>query len=294
MSYSLNRFYQAVGISKQSLHQRLDRILKEQSYHHQLLFLIYQIREDHPTMGARDMYYFLQPDFIGRDKFEAFCRCNGLLFKKTVNYRRTTDSSGVIRFPNLTIDLILSDINQLWVSDITYYELGGRFYYITFIMDAFSRRILGHNVSKRLFTIQTSLPALEMAIKARKGLNLKGLIFHSDGGGQYYDKEFLRMTHDMGFDNSMCEHPWDNGKAERINGVIKNNYLMHRNIESFIELQREVDRSVRLYNEEKPHIGLKRLSPIKFENMYISIGKTPNGEKSTMEYVTHGYSSENL
>lgn len=274
MRSSLNEFYQAVGTSKQAVHQHLDRQLREHSYHHQLLFLIYQIREDHPTMGARDMYYFLQPDFIGRDKFEAFCRDNGLLSKKATNYRRTTDSSGVIRFPNLTEDLVLTGANQLWVSDITYYELKGRFYYLTFIMDAFSRRILGHNASNRLFTVQTTLPALNMAIKTRNEMNLTGLIFHSDGGGQYYDREFLKLTQEMKFENSMCEYPWDNGKAERINGVIKNNYLRHREITSFDELQKEVDRSVRLYNEEKPHIKLKRLSPIKFEKSYIGIGKT--------------------
>ncbi|MBP1637756.1 MAG: hypothetical protein H6Q18_545 [Bacteroidetes bacterium] len=64
----------------------------------------------------------------------------------------------------------------------------------------------------------------------------------------------------------MCEYPWENGKAERINGVIKNNYLQHRNITTFEKLVREVDRSVKLYNQEKPHIMLNRKTPIQFEN----------------------------
>lgn len=256
-------------MSKQSLHQRLDRELRHQSYQHQLLFLIYQIRADNPSMGARDMYYLLQPAHLGRDKFEAFCKDQGFCSRRILNYRRTTNSTGVIRFPNLTTNLQLDRINQVWVSDITYFELNNTFYYLTFIMDAFSRRILGYHVSNRLFTTQTTLPAIKMALEVRKEMDLTGTIFHSDGGGQYYEKEFLTLTQKMKMINSMCEYPWENGKAERINGIIKNNYLNHRKINNYDELKKEVDRSVQLYNQHKPHIGLKRLSPIKFENLYL-------------------------
>lgn len=279
MSFSLNSVYQSIGISKQAFHQRMERRLKEHAYEHQLLFLIYEVRKDHPTMGCRDMWYFIKPDFIGRDKFELFCKRHGLVSERHINYSKTTNSTGVIRFIDITIDLKITHINQVWVSDITYYALGDKFYYITFIMDAFSRRIIGYNVSKRLFTSQTTLPALEMAIQVRKGMNLVGTIFHSDGGGQYYDHDFLALTEKIKLRNSMCEYPWDNGKAERINGVIKNNYLKHREINSFSQLKQEVDRSVQLYNEEKPHIALKRLSPIMFEKSYICSGKTSDGEK---------------
>lgn len=286
MKGSLNTFYKAIGISKQAVHQRLDREIKRNSYEHQLLFLIDQVREDHPTMGCRDMYYFIKPEFIGRDRFELFCKFHGYASKKIRNYRVTTDSSGVKRFSNLTETIDLNDINQLWVSDITYFELNGKFYYITFIMDAFSRRILGYNVSRKLFTEKTTLPALTMAIGNRKDMSLEGLIFHSDGGGQYYDNTFLKLTQSLKIKNSMCEYPWDNGKAERINGVIKNNYLIHWDIGTFAELKQGVDRAVNLYNREKPHISLKRLSPLNFEKLYISTGKTSDGEKSTTEYET--------
>lgn len=287
MNDSLNKLYKTIGVSKQAFHQRMNRKLREQACEHQLLFLIYELRQDHPTMGSRDMYYRLQPSFIGRDKFEWFCKMHRLSSQRAVNQRRTTNSTGVIRFVNLTIGLKLNHINQLWVSDITYYEMKGRFYYLTFIMDAFSRRILGHNTSCRLFTVQTTLPALKMAVAVRKGTKCEGTIFHSDGGGQYYDMEFLRLTQKLGLRNSMCEYPWENGKAERINGIIKNNYLTHRNIDSFDELKKEVDRSVKLYNEQKPHVGLNRLSPVNFEKQYIWLGKTSDGEKSTTEHETH-------
>ena len=234
----------------------------------QILILVYCIREDHPTMGLRDMYYKLLPDCIGRDKFEELCKSAGLNTERRPNYRCTTDSSGVIRFDNLLTGLVIVRVNQVWQSDITYSEVSGRFYYLTFILDAFTRVIVGYQVSQSLRTEQTTLPALRMAVKFRLKLNMNiaGLIFHSDGGGQYYDKNFLSFTAENKIRNSMCDYPWENGKAERINGVIKNNYLQHRNITTFSELIREVDRSVQLYNHEKPHIMLNRKTPIQFEN----------------------------
>lgn len=286
MNFSLNTLYQSIGISKQAFHQRMERKLARYNKTHQLLFLINEVRRDHPTMGCRDMYYYLQPDFIGRDRFEDFCFENGFSSIRVKNYRKTTDSNGVIRFIDLRQGLEIVRLNQVWVSDITYFELGNKFHYITFITDSFSRRILGYHVSKRLFTEQTTLPALQKATRLRKGMNIVGTILHSDGGGQYYDEEFLKETEILGLRNSMCEYPWDNGKAERINGVIKNNYLIHRAISNYEELVKEVDRSVCLYNEEKPHIALKRLSPVAFEKLYLANGKMSDAEKSTTESKT--------
>lgn len=257
-----------IGISKQGYHQWLERRIKTQSEQKQLLLIIHQLRQQHPTMGCRDMYYKLQPTSMGRDAFESFCREENLMVARVKNWRRTTDSSGVVRFDNLTENLQLSSINQLWQSDITYFDLNNKFYYLTFILDAYSRRIVGHYCSRSLSTETTTLPALKMALSLRSEDNLEGLIFHSDGGGQYYDKDFLKLTAQYQIKNSMCEYAWENGKAERINGVIKNNYLIHRDIKHFEQLSKEVDRSVLLYNSDKPHSALKRKAPIMFENEY--------------------------
>jgi len=284
----MNALYKSVGVSKQAFHQMMGRGQMIRSEQLQILMLIYQIREDHPTMGARDMYFKLSPQTIGRDRFEEFCREEGLMVEKVKNWRRTTDSTGVVRFDNLLANLCLTAINQAWQSDITYFETGGRFYYITFIEDSFSRRILGYSVSKRLTTEQTTLPALKMAINIRnkEKMLIKGVVFHSDGGGQYYDKEFLMLTQKAAIVNSMCEYPWENGKVERLNGVIKNNYLIHRNINSFNELKKEVDRTVSLYNNEKPHIELQRKSPNEFEKNYFCVGQQSDGSNITRELKT--------
>ncbi|MDD2387357.1 MAG: DDE-type integrase/transposase/recombinase, partial [Bacteroidales bacterium] len=224
----------------------------------------------------------INPDFMGRDKFEDFCKQSGFVIKRKKNHCITTDSSGVKRFPNLLNDLLVIRLNQVWQSDITYYEIKGVFYYITFIIDSYSRRIIGYSISKRLLTEFTTLPALKMAIRTRKNIDLRGLIFHSDGGGQYYADVFLKITSDVGIINSMCKNAYENGKAERVNGVIKNNYLKYKNIDSYEKLIKEVDWAVQMYNYEKPHIKLKRKTPIQFEKslLYLPLQETATMKKS--------------
>ena len=280
LSCSLNVLYKSMGTSKQNFHQRLRRSKRQQEEIFLLVDLIKQIRQDHPTMNSRAMYYKINPVFIGRDKFEMICRECGFNVERRRNYRKTTDSTRVIRFDNLLQDREITAVDQVWSSDITYYEVEGIFYYLTFIIDNYSRRIVGHHASGRLQTEQTTLPALTMAIKTRGNCIKEGLVFHSDGGGQYYDDNFLALTRKYKIANSMCEAAWENGKAERINGVIKNNYLIHWNIKTPGDLFKKVDRAVRLYNEDKPHNRLGRLSPVQFVNKISKlVGEGQLGDK---------------
>jgi len=260
-----------MATSKQNLHQLIERRMHYDEQIGYLSKLIVEIRADHPTLSCRAMYYKLQPETIGRDRFETMCFNLGFQSARKINLHRTTNSSGVIRFENLLIQITLTTINQAYSSDITYYEISGRFYYITFVMDCFSRKILGHAVSKRLLTECTTLPALQLAVKNRKGKINPGVIFHSDGGGQYYDKEFLKYTTSHKMKNSMCEYAYENGKAERLNGVIKNNYLLHYKIKSYEELVKSVDRAVTLYNSDKPHVRLNYKSPDAFEKELLTL-----------------------
>lgn len=265
----MNKLFNAVGISKQSFHQYHDRQLLRVQESEYLKVIIEKIRQDHPTMGVRDMYYKIRPRTLGRDAFEEFCNEEGFMIQKKKRFTGTTDSRGVIRFDNLTKELIIDRLNQLWVSDITYYEVNNIMYFLTFVMDVYSRKIIGHSLSRRLTTQETTLIALQRAIKVRAKQDIYGLIFHSDGGGQYYAKEFLQLTKAYQILNSMCKYSWENPYAERINGVIKNNYLMHRTVENDQDLSKEVDRAVRLYNSDKPHKSLHRLTPDEFENNYF-------------------------
>jgi putative transposase len=270
--------YKSIGISKQGVHSMLNTIIRSSEEIEYLKPIIQQVRRDHPTMGCVAMYYKINPLTIGRDKFLRICASLGLKIERGFKYIKTTDSSGVIRFPNLFENTKLTNIDQAYCSDITYYEINGCFYYLTFIMDCFSRRILGHSVSSRLLTEHTSLQALRMLLKTRRHNIPEGVIFHSDGGGQYYAKEFLRITEKYGIRNSMCEFAYENGKAERLNGVIKNNYLAFRKIESLEKLVKEVDHAVYLYNYEKPHKGLNYFSPVDFEKKLLTLKQQTKSE----------------
>ena len=107
-------FYEAVDTSKQAIHQMLERRMGRTEIMGYLSVLLVQIRADHPTLSCRAMYFKLQPSNIGRDAFEQVCRDLGFSVVRKPNYHRTTDSSGVIRFDNLLVSLVLDGINQAW------------------------------------------------------------------------------------------------------------------------------------------------------------------------------------
>lgn len=239
----------------------------------QMLGLIEQIRRDHPAMSSRHIYKMLKPKTLGRDAFERFCHQSGYKVHQKKNYRKTTNSWGVRRFANHIKDLELTGADQVWVSDITYYEIADNCYYLTFMMDLYTRKILGYHASERLFTESTTIPALQMALKAREGKNLQGLIIHSDGGGQYYSKEFLKLS--SGMINSMCDSVYENAHAERINGTIKNQYLKGYQPKSFLDLQRKLAKAVYMYNSSRPHQGLGGKSPDQYEEL---IGYYPQNQ----------------
>jgi putative transposase len=248
----------------------------------QIDFIIRKIRRDHPTMGLESMYYKIRDQLIGRDRFISICQELGYSIQSKRNYRRTTDSSGVIRFPNLILDITVKAINQVWVSDITYYEMNGRFYYLTFITDMYSRFIKGYSVSPSLRTEGTTITALKRALK--QFTPEKELIFHSDGGGQYYSKEFLSITAKHSMRNSMAKEVYENPMAESLNHVIKNKYLYVWKPKTLSRLIKLVDRAVSLYNYEKPHTSLNMSTPssIEFINTF-AIGQTASGEESSWQ-----------
>jgi transposase InsO family protein len=233
----------------------------------QLIPLINEIRKDHPRMSARDIYLKLQPSSMGRDQFERFCMDSGYRIKKLRNFRVTTNSLGVTRFPNMIKDLEVTHVNQVFVSDITYFDIGPDTYYLTFIMDLFNREIVGWSASDNLRTESTTLPALHRLINQRGRTNLKGAIMHSDGGGQYYCKEFKELTKSLEMINSMTEeNVYENSHAERLNGIIKNNYLYPYGPTNMASLKKLLDKAVFMYNTGKPHKALGKLTPKSFKD----------------------------
>jgi putative transposase len=268
----MNEVFRYTHYSKQAFHQKVQRQLEQRGYEKMLLPVIEDLRLEHPGMGARELYELLQPEAIGRDKFEQVCFSYGFKLKRRKRFIKTTDSRGVIRFPNLMIGRELTAVNQVWSSDITYYQIGPSVYYLTFIIDVYSRKIVGHSVSKTLMSEQTTMPAIRMAVKERQPA--EGLIFHSDGGGQYYFKDFLNFTHNYKMKNSMCEFAFENPYAERVNGTIKNQYLKGYNPRTYKELVKMTDRAVKNYNWIKPHSSLKKKPPAVFEYLMPAGGSS--------------------
>lgn len=261
----MNRVYWVMGLTKQAFHQHLDRQLKMYEEQQQLIPMILEIRTDHPRMGSREMYHLIQPQSMGRDRFEDFCFENGFKLEIKKSFIRTTNSLGVTRFANQILGLEVTHANQVWVSDITYYRIGDRFYYLTFIMDLYSRWIKGFAVSENLFTENTTIPSLRMALTLSKPPS--GLILHSDGGGQYYSKIFLALTKKNGIVNSMCDSVYENPHAERVNGTIKNDYLVFYNPQNYLQLYQMTQKAIYMYNYIRPHQSINRLSPVKFEEL---------------------------
>lgn len=264
----MNQLYQTLSIKKQSFHQMVKRREAQLDEAEQVLMLVNKVRKDHPCMSVREIYFKLNPQSMGRDKFELFCFENGYRVKKRKNFRITTDSRGVTRFPNLIKELELTSVTQVLVSDITYFEMLGKFYYITLIMDLFNREVVGFSASKSLRTEDTTIPALILARKNCGQAALKGTIIHSDGGGQYYSKEFKKLTKKLKMCNSMTEETvYENSHAERLNGTIKNSYLYPYGPGSFEELTKELERAVYMYNNGKPHKALNKMTPVQFRNL---------------------------
>lgn len=264
--------YRVLNTSRQAFHARLDRYMHRQEQYHQLTEIIKQFREDHPRMSLRDAYRVIKPAGIGRDQFEQYLQSQGFGVGRKRSFRRTTNSLGVIRFDNLVEGLELTHVNQVWVSDITYFQIADTFYYLTFIMDLYSRRILGYHASNTLLTQQTTIPALQMAFRVRGLTQYPGLIIHSDGGGQYYCKEFRKLTEAAKMINSMGKTVYENPHAERVNGIIKNNYLVDYAPISFKDLQKKLKKAVTMYNEQKPHSALKKLNPVDYEKQLLTNG----------------------
>jgi len=214
---------------------------------------------------------------------------SGYRLKRLRNYRVTTNSLGVTRFPNMIKDLRVTRVNQVFVSDITYFDIESETYYLTLIMDLYNREIVGWSVSDNLRTEHTTIPALLMLIILRGKVNLKGAIFHSDGGGQYYCNEFKSITKSLDMINSMTEEKvYENSHAERLNGVIKNNYLYPYGPTSLKSLRTLLNKAVLMYNTGKPHKALGKLTPKAFkETIDNEDNSSSNLPLSTVNHHNH-------
>lgn len=267
-SLGLGRICGLFGVSRQSYYNYQKKANSIQSDHQQVLQLVLEQRADHPQLGGKKLFHILQPDFnrlgikIGRDAFFDLLSSHHLLIKKRKRRVTTTNSRHWYRkYPNLIKGLAIQNINQVWVSDITYWRWRDRFLYICFITDAYSRKIVGYELSDNMEAIN-NLRALHGAIESQSE-SLSGLIHHSDRGIQYCSQEYIKMLTDNGLLISMTEHgdPLENAIAERVNGILKEEYLNHYEVKDLAHAKDLLVKAINLYNRDRPHLSCGMLTP---------------------------------
>jgi len=216
-----------------------------------------------PRLGTRKLLHMLGDEFcsasvrIGCDRLFELLRRNKMLILRRRGFRpRTTDSRhGFGFYENLLKDAVLTSSRQAVVSDITYIRTDEGFMYVSLVMDAYSRAIVGYNCSESL-AVEGAMVAMRMAI--RKLGDCGGVIHHSDRGLQYCCGAYVGLLRNSGMRVSMTQenHCYENASAERLNGILKQEYSLGRCFLRKSEVAGALREAVELYNWRRPHQSL--------------------------------------
>jgi transposase InsO family protein len=259
-------------MSRQAYYQRSKYNYREEVKSEILFQLIEKQRKLMPRIGGRKLYRLIEPDLpeelkMGRDSFFDFLRENRLLARKRKNRVRTTYSNHWLhKYPNLIKDFVPTGPHQLLVADITYILTDRGFVYLSLITDAYSRKITGWALGDTLEACH-SVMALNMAIDELPRY-IKQIFHHSDRGVQYCSNEYVKILKKKHFKISMTESgdPRDNAIAERINGILKDEWLNQLKFNSIEQLSRQLGEVIRIYNEMRPHSSLDMMTPKEAHN----------------------------
>lgn len=256
-----------LGYSKQAYYKSVRNRHLKACHEAEVKGKVLAIRAQMPRLGTRKLYKLLKPELLkdclalGRDKLFSLLRNADLLVKRKKRYVKTTNSRHWMRkHPNLVKGLTIKHPEQVWAADITYLNVGTGHCYLHLLTDAYSRKIVGYNVSKDLSSVHT-IKALQDAVKARQ---YKGkLIHHSDRGLQYCSIGYVSELQSNRISVSMTEDgsPYDNALAERVNGILKDEFGLDDNFENIEEVKTQVRQAIYLYNEKRPHLSCEMLTP---------------------------------
>jgi len=224
-------------------------------------------RASQPRLGGRKLLKILGPKLkrcgvaIGRDRFFKVMKNQGLLVEKLRSSPRTTNSyHNLPVFLNRVKGKNLTGSNQVWAADITYLRNKDTFMYLSLITDMYSRKIVGYHLGTSLETEET-LKALKMALSNKpKGARP---IHHSDRGCQYCSHDYVQVLEKGGLGVSMTEqnHCAENALAERVNGILKQEYGLGYSFKNAMHMHQAVKQAVWLYNTRRPHCSLGLETP---------------------------------
>jgi transposase InsO family protein len=254
------------GVDRQVYYRRIKRKISKESKAIQAVSLVMDIRKSMPRLGTKKSYHLLldelKPMKIGRDKLFDILRANYLLIQPKRSYHITTNSHHRFRkHQNQILELEINRPDQVWVSDITYIGKREKPCYLSIVTDAYSKKIVGYYVANNMNT-ESSVIALKMAIQQRKNKETP-LIHHSDRGLQYCANDYQNILSKNGILPSMTQNsdPYENAVAERINGILKQEFMIDKYNLDLKIMKKIVKESIDIYNELRPHYSNYMLTP---------------------------------
>jgi putative transposase len=254
------------GVSRQVYYRSIKSTLKRKESARQVVDLVQQIRVVMPRIGTRKLYYLLEDKLhklgVGRDLLFRILKANHLLIKQKRSYHITTDSHHRFRkHKNLIEQLSIHRPEQVFVSDITYIGTKQHPMYLALVTDAYSKKIMGYNMSNSL-NATGAISALRMALQNRI-YRAEPTIHHSDRGLQYCCNEYQSILIKNKVKCSMTESydPYQNAVAERINGILKQEFLRGIIIKDLNLMKKLIQQSISIYNNQRPHSSCEMQTP---------------------------------
>ncbi len=254
------------GVSRQVYYRSIQSVKRKQTTAVQVVAMVHEIRREMPRLGTRKLYYLLRDRLneigIGRDRLFSILKANHLLIKPARSYRKTTDSHHRFhKHKNLVSGIVPSKPEQVWVADITYIGNRRNQQYLALVTDAYSKKIVGYDVSGSL-SAEGAIRALKKGLKSRT-YKTNTLIHHSDRGLQYCCDEYQRVLTKQQVRCSMTESydPYSNAVAERVNGILKQEFMLEDYPRRLPVMQELVKNSIKIYNAKRPHWSCQMLTP---------------------------------
>jgi len=267
LNVTTSELCEKTGMSRQNFYKGCKQRQRQEVDADLIETLVLAERAIQPRLGGKKLHRMLNPKLleagvhIGRDRFFEVLKQKGLLLERLPKSARTTNSRHSLPvFRNLLADMEVTGSNQAWVSDITYIRTDEGFLYLSLITDDWSRKIVGYHAGDTLET-EGCLMALEKAVKEL----VDGMfpLHHSDRGCQYCSHVYTKKLREYGLGISMTEenHCYENAKAERVNGILKQEYGLGLTFRTKQQAIASVEQAVMLYNTRRPHLALSYKTP---------------------------------
>ena len=279
------------GINRQVYYRKKHRKNKNSLTAEKVVEMVTQIRTRMPRIGTRKLYHLLhdplQEMSVGRDRLFGILRANQLMIYPKRSYRITTNTHHrFYKHKDLIHQLSINEPEQVGVADITYLGSRGNHLYISLITDAYSKKIVGYDVSSNL-DVTGVKTALQMANNNRI-YPAKTLIHHSDKGLQYCANEYQAMLNRYNMQCSMTENydPYSNAVAERVNGIIKNEFNLESYQANMEQMKTIMKETVAIYNNERPHFSCQLLTPNQMHKQNQIIMKTYKTKNRSQNVLT--------